>query len=84
MSETWRDQARPLVDMAITEGRKRGLDGSKLATFVRESFPWGKRSMHPYKIWLSEVRVQLKIKTPHEIKKTEAKGRPLFDDQEPV
>jgi hypothetical protein len=82
MADTWRDQARPLIDAAITEGRKRGLKDRELATFVREAFPWGSREMHPYRIWLSEVRVQLKIKTPAEMKKAEAKGLPLFGEEE--
>lgn len=82
MADSWRDQSRPLVDMAITEGRRRGLKDRELATFVREAFPWGQRAMYPYRIWLSEVRVQLKIKTPNEIKKAEAKGMPLFEGED--
>jgi len=56
---TWRELARPLIARAIEEGRSLGLEGKPLAKHVNAQFPWGDHAMHPYRIWLSEAKVQL-------------------------
>jgi hypothetical protein len=59
---TWRDHCRPIIAAVIqrvgTEDRK----ALKLA--LREAYPYGERSMHPYKVWLSEIRRQLSPPPP--------------------
>jgi hypothetical protein len=52
----WRTVARKHVDLALAEGRAGGLEGKALEKFVRDHYPFGERAMHPYKVWLSEVR----------------------------
>jgi len=57
---TWRDKARPVITQAIADGRALGLDGPALNRFISGRYPFGKHECHPYKIWLDEVRAQLK------------------------
>jgi hypothetical protein len=56
---TWRMLARPIISQAIEEGRSLGLAGKPLRKYIHARYPWGERAMHPYKVWLSEVNVQL-------------------------
>jgi hypothetical protein len=78
---SWRDKAAVAIDAAIDAGRTAGLSGDDLEAYVRKhGYPFGPREMHPYKIWCSEVRRQLGLKTPNEIKKANAKGMPLFGE----
>ena len=64
---TWREDAAPIIADVI---RKTGRDDMKaLRRALRESYPFGVRAYHPYKIWLSEIKRQLfpsppKIKEP--------------------
>lgn len=84
--KTWRDEARPLVAEKIALGRARGLEGRALYLWVNRAFPWGQRGYHPYKIWQSEARFQLGLKTPGERAKKRAaaanrdQSTPLFGD----
>ena len=57
---SWRDAARPIIAGVIA---RVGTDDLRaLRAELRKAFPWGERKYHPYKIWLGEVRVQLKLK----------------------
>jgi hypothetical protein len=62
--KSWRDVARPIVAKAIREGRANGLEDKELRKWVHRSYPFGERAMHPYKIWLDEVRRQLDRSRP--------------------
>ena len=57
--KSWRDEARPIVARAIRDGRAKGLEGKELRKHVHSFYPFGERAMHPYKIWLDEVKRQL-------------------------
>lgn len=61
---SWRDMARPIIAAAIREGRAKALEGPALRKHVHTYYPFGERAMHPYKIWLDEMKQQLKDKTP--------------------
>lgn len=54
---TWREHAAPLIAKVIAIVGT--ADQKALRKALREAYPWGVRKMHPYKIWCSEVRVQL-------------------------
>jgi len=58
-SLTWRDRCRPLIARVIREHE--GEEIRVVRKALREAYPWGQRSLHPYKIWCSEVRRQLGI-----------------------
>jgi hypothetical protein len=53
----WRDRCKPMIAQVLAENRGKPLN--ELRRVLRESFPFGARKMHPYKIWLSECRQQL-------------------------
>lgn len=57
---TWRDHCRPIITQVLkdTEGQHEGL--IKRALF--DAYPYGQRKMHPYKIWLDEIKVQRGLK----------------------
>ena len=54
---TWRETAAPIIAKVI---RDVGRDDMRvLSKALREAYPFGSRGMHPYKIWLSEIKNQL-------------------------
>lgn len=65
---TWRDYATPIIANVIQEtvGTQRPPytpeQVKKIRKNLLEAYPFGERQYHPYKIWLSEIRRQLKIK----------------------
>ncbi len=72
MGNTWRDTCRPIIAKAIADNKPNGDAAVKKA--LHKAYPFGERKYHPYKVWLDEIRVQLKkrkfgkknIETPKE------------------
>lgn len=56
-TRTWRDMAKE----RIAEVRKDHptASGDELKKLLRNAYPFGERAMHPYKIWLDEVKKTL-------------------------
>lgn len=54
---SWRDIARPIIAKVIKDNP--GLDDKDMKKKISEEYPFGERAMHPYKIWLDEIKVQL-------------------------
>lgn len=54
---TWRDHCRPIIAEVIQRVGTEDPKALKLA--LRKAYPYGERSMHPYKVWLSEIKRQL-------------------------
>lgn len=54
---TYRTKMQPLIASVIAEHKNEPLNA--IREHLREAFPMGPRQYHPYKIWLSECRVQL-------------------------
>ena len=53
----WRNIAAPIIARVIAEvGRD---DERALKRALHDAYPFGERSMHPYKIWRDEIRRQL-------------------------
>lgn len=61
---SWRKVAAPIIRRVIREVGT--SDEKKLRAALRESYPFGPRSHHPYKIWLDEIKRQLGKKKPPE------------------
>ena len=54
----WRERLAPIIARVIEDvGTK---DEKTLRRALRRAFPAGERKYHPYKIWLSEIKRQLK------------------------
>lgn len=51
---TWRTQAHAVL-LALRPTLE-GLDPQEARKRISEAYPFGERAMHPYKVWLSEVR----------------------------
>jgi len=62
--ETWRECARPIIAKVLEETK--GQDEKAIRKALKDAYPWGERSMHPYKIWCDEILRQrgLKIRGP--------------------
>lgn len=58
MDKNWRDIARPIIHQVLE--KTRGQDEKVIREALREAYPFGQRSFHPYKIWLDEIKVQQK------------------------
>lgn len=61
MEASWRDHARPIIAQVIRDVGK--ADPKKLRQALRDAYPYGERSMWPYKVWCDEVRRQLGLKS---------------------
>lgn len=57
---TWRALCRPLIAEVLLENK--GKTQKEINKALKEAYPWGQRSMHPYKIWCDEIKVQKGIK----------------------
>jgi hypothetical protein len=58
MAKNWRDIVRPIIHQVLEETR--GQDEKIIRKALYEAYPFGRRSHHPYKIWLDEIKVQQK------------------------
>lgn len=58
----WRDRANRVID-GVLNGRNPRTMGTAERKAVRDeiskAYPFGERRMHPYKIWLSAVRIAM-------------------------
>ena len=62
MKSYWRSVAAPVIAKVLKENT--GKPEKEIKKALREAYPFGQRSFHPYKTWCDEIRVQrgLKIK----------------------
>jgi len=60
MKGTWRDIARPIIARVLAENEGKTEQEKRKA--LKDAYPFGARQWHPYKIWLSEIKVQTKQK----------------------
>lgn len=57
----WRDCAKLIIADEIERCCSEGItDPQEIRRCIRDKYPFGERSHHPYKIWLSEVKKQMK------------------------
>lgn len=68
MKSTWREYAKPIIREVLQETK--GNTETEIKKALRKAYPFGQRSLHPYKIWLDEIKIQRGLKhskTKHEI-----------------
>lgn len=53
---TWREHAAPIIAQVLKENE--GQDEKAIRKALREAYPFGALSHHPYKVWCEEIRVQ--------------------------
>jgi len=51
----WRKRAREVINKARAENPK--ARGDELRAILKPLYPFGPREMHPYKMWLKEVKL---------------------------
>ena len=56
--KTWRDSCAVIIAKVLLETK--GQDEKAIRKALFEAYPFGERKYHPYKIWLSEIKVQRK------------------------
>jgi hypothetical protein len=56
---SWRDRARPIIAQVLRDTAGKSEAEIKKALF--DAYPFGPREYHPYKIWLSEIKVQRRL-----------------------
>lgn len=52
----WRDKAAPIIATVLR--RTAGQGEKEIAKALHDAYPFGERSMWPYKIWLDEIARQ--------------------------
>ncbi len=70
MSVTWRESFAPIIASILEQCE--GMDLKAKRKALRDGFPGGERKYHPYKIWLDECKVQLKLKVDWREKQVES------------
>ena len=65
----WRGRSAPIITEVIERVGKDDMKALRKA--LREAYPFGAREYWPYKVWCSEVRIQLKL---------DIAATPLFDN----
>lgn len=81
----WREDASRIIARVLKETA--GQEENAIRKALRDAYPWGERSNHPYKMWCSEVRrqrgiVTLTKKQKAQLAQIETHNRSLFADQE--
>ncbi len=66
MPKTWRDIARPIIHEVLQSTK--GQSEKVIKKALREAYPFGQRSLHPYKIWLDEIKKQRFGRVKHQPK----------------
>lgn len=56
---SWRRGAAPIIERVLVETR--GRSEKEIRAALREAYPYGPRSMWPYKVWCSEIRRQRRL-----------------------
>lgn len=57
---TWREHCRPIIAKVLSDNKDSTEKEIKKALF--DAYPYGQRSLHPYKIWCDEIKVQRGLK----------------------
>lgn len=60
---SWRYRARVVIERVLDQ-LPAGTSEAEAKKAISDAYPFGERAMHPYKVWLSEVRDQLAARFP--------------------
>lgn len=66
---SYRESFRPLIAEVLRKNQ--GKKKSEIDKALREAFPMGPRTHHPWKIWRSEARYQMGLAKDKRLKKGE-------------
>jgi hypothetical protein len=54
----WRRRAAPIIARVLERFPRSEWDGRECRRALADAYPFGPRAMHPYKMWLDEIRCQ--------------------------
>jgi hypothetical protein len=75
---SWRDRARPIIAEVLRATA--GQDEAAVRQALRDAYPFGARELHPYKVWLDEIKRQRGTATKRAAKAAEqAASGDLFE-----
>ena len=57
----WRTMAAPLIADILAHSQ--GKTTAEIRAKLRDAYPFGPRAMHPYKMWLKEIRHQMGVES---------------------
>lgn len=60
MKSTWREHCATIIAQVLIDTK--GQTEKQIKAALREAYPYGQRSLHPYKIWCDEIKVQRGLK----------------------
>ncbi len=72
MKSYWRHTAKKVIEEVMNENRQ--ADEKELRKKISDAYPFGQRSLHPYKIWLDEVKKQIAKRGFGKVKKIEGQN----------
>lgn len=52
----WKNKSRHVINTVLVQFDNEPVNHEQLIKLVRECYPFGLRSHHPYKVWLNEVK----------------------------
>lgn len=71
---SWRRRSRSIIREILNESKATTI--KQLKREISKSYPFHERELHPYKIWLSEVKIQMREKQHRNKKKVvDAEGQ---------
>lgn len=74
----WRDKSLEIIREVLEECKD--ADEATKRRRLREAYPFGERSMHPYKIWCDEVNRALGKKSGKRWEAKKNESNPLFEN----
>lgn len=74
---SWREHCAPIIAQVIAEHPDEDVKTIRKA--LLEAYPYGQKAMHPYRIWCSEIRKQLGLRTKKELETKITDQLNLFD-----
>ncbi len=78
MKSRWREHSRPIIARVLAETA--GQPEADVRRALSDAYPFGPKSHHPYKVWLSEIAIQQGRKPPLGTRTAPRKGAPAPDD----
>lgn len=58
----WRERCKGIIYNVLKQTE--GASEEEIKKALQDAYPFGERAYHPYKIWLSEIKAQRKLRKP--------------------
>lgn len=75
----WRDHSKAVIARVLLDTK--GKDKQTIRQALYDAYPFGQRAMHPYKIWLDEIKRQRRVHDPVALQRA-VEGSGLFKKED--